>query len=309
MVSLCEDWAKGDEGYKARDGALLADLLAFYDPISIDSFLTHYSNNERLITIAKLAIAQILLGKGTSVNFNRIRLRKNEEAYHWYRYLWDAIVKDQSASELANPLIPFNFDIVTFNYDPSLEYFLYSRVISSGSMFTDEQRSSFLRKISERIHHVYGCLLNYKWCTGDQGEANGKFAAPDDRALITLVERNFHHIQLINERKANQRDHLQLLIAKASQVIFLGFSFDETNIGPHVLNLGKTLVREQDGKWKRPPIVKYTNFGNSRIINERLYDLLKDKVPNPYSPTDFLVKSEKKVYRAVSEDFPLNSFN
>lgn len=101
MVTLRKKWAIEDEGHSALDGARLATLLEFYDPISIDSFLAHYSSDSRLISAAKRAITHIVISKGTSVNFKRTKPSKESELFHWYRYLWDAIVKSNYCSLLA----------------------------------------------------------------------------------------------------------------------------------------------------------------------------------------------------------------
>ena len=82
----------------------------------------------------------------------------SQDHTNWYRFLWDAIVSGRSSEELADEGVNLNFDIITFNYESSLEYFLARNIVSENSMFSSKQQASFKKKIKARIHHVYGCL-------------------------------------------------------------------------------------------------------------------------------------------------------
>ncbi len=115
-----------DSVYPIGPSQRLRVQLGFYDPTSIDAFLAHYGDDEELINYAKKIITQILLLKADKSKFER-----KDGSEHWYRYLWEAIVSGRTAKQLVEE--PLNLDIVTFNYDVSLEYFLYSRVTSQDS--------------------------------------------------------------------------------------------------------------------------------------------------------------------------------
>jgi hypothetical protein len=107
----------------------LYEGLLFYDPMSIDSFLMHYKEDEELIQVAKNLISQILLNSPKEVlfqrgaNLNAAGISENNDPTNWYRFLWDAIVGGLSADELTDEATDLRFNIITFNYDNSLENF------------------------------------------------------------------------------------------------------------------------------------------------------------------------------------------
>ncbi len=288
----------------------LCKVLRYYDPISIDAFLWHFSHNTDLVSVAKELIAEIIATSGIKCRFQRGATDKdlsdpeNEmeratdspsgDSSNWYRFLWNAIVSGQSMEELSAENADYNFNIITFNYDTSLEWYLYRCVTQDAlSMFkTPEQQQRVLTHLRKRIHHVYGEVIRYPWMYEDEKGPieNDQLIFPKGReeSLATQLSKNIH---LIDERIDSTYDHIQGILQKAQQIIFLGFGFDDTNIGPKVLNL-KALNR---------PFVKYTNLNDSEIINRKIVDLWG------HSPKTQM-KSTKKVYRAVSEDFSLNRF-
>ncbi len=95
------------------------------------------------------------------------------------------------------------------------------------------------------------------------------------------------------------------LFKDVSQIIFLGFGFDETNIGDRVLNIRAMLnANLQPSKVGMETIkaIKYTNLGNSERINRRIAQMTEGL------PKDVqIVKSEKTTYEALEQDFSLNS--
>ena len=123
---------------------------------SIDAFL---ENRRDLMQIGKYAIAIALLKKEVETSLfateNEITKEKN-----WYDYLFGRM--NGSFDEFANNKIAF----VTFNYDRSLEHYLFESLKNSYGK-TDEEVTAVLKKIP--IIHVHGQLGNLLW----QG-ANGR---------------------------------------------------------------------------------------------------------------------------------------
>ena len=298
MVEVGAKWNRdaNGNGNAALNGERLVKLLRFYDPVSIDSFL--YSHDDRVLsTWAKYAIGEVLHSCADSQKFLRGVGTEN-----WYRLLWNAIVSGKRATELLHH--PLNLKIVTFNYDASLEAFLYSRVTAQDSIFkTDGEKDLFLAKLSECIHHVYGCVMSYQWCGGT-----------DENYLYDIHKKGFNNpfidkckerIKLIGERDQDYSTPREW-IHSAEQVLFLGFGFDDINIGEKVLNLKHSLSpKNRKGKGVHlQPMIKYTNFENSAIINRKVESLL-GVFPDPLR----LIKSTRTVYKALLEDFSLNSLH
>lgn len=304
--------------------AKLYESLKFYDPISIDSFLMHYSHEAELIETAKHYISRILLAapqedlflRGASLKSSG--LGESHDYTNWYRFLWDAIVSQRTAEELADKNVNLNFDIITFNYDSSLEYFLARNIMSENSMFSHEQQAVFKSKMKERIHHVYGCLSDDYLSAGKYSEVgalhNHFFYKPDlDRRAKSFSA----NIRLINERQESEYDFIQNIISKSPQLIFLGFGFDDVNCGPKVLNLMSGLKARQassESGYGVLPVVKYTNYGDSERINRKLQTYLYQQVDDNdlrYATRKIgsgVIKSTKKTYQAISEDFSLGSY-
>ena len=294
----------------------LHKAIKFYDPISIDNFLWHYSKDADFIARAKKEIAKIILKSGSDGYFSRDGIYgENGDKSNWYRFLWDALVSELTPEEIADPAKPFQFNIITFNYDSSLEYFLYTRVTKQGSMFDKTQQEAVLKKLKNRIHHVYGAVLKYKWMGGK--EENNSFGIRGEVELSKMIDKYHDDILLINQRKQSEYKHLQDIIKEASQVIFLGFGFDDTNIGPEVLHLEETLKPKrsglQGGIWT--PVIKYTNYEDSRIIDKKFDSIFISHLGYLVPGFNTIVtkgeriinKSTRKVYQALELDFSLNN--
>lgn len=124
----------------------------------------------------------------------------------WYRAFWNDVLNPAVASN-AGPL-----DIVTFNYDRSLEE--YIRRVAKPSYPT--RQKEVLEKL--RISHVYGSLGR-----GEHGEGFVRYGEPRD------FETSAPFIKLIPPR-AESNDGLGELIASKRKAVFLGFGFDELNL-------------------------------------------------------------------------------
>lgn len=299
IIEVCKGWsASNANGNAAMYGDRLGRALRFYDPLSIDSFLFHYEQDQHLVAWAKIAIGKILFESARMSEFER----RPNSSENWYRLLWNAIVAGSSAEELASEHFPLNLNIVTFNYDVSLEAFLYSRVTQQDSFFrTPQLQGAFLRKLSNSIHHVYGKILDYKWCGGT--DSDSLYQIDDERLRNHYIDACQSRILLVNERSASQYQAIRQCIQDATRIFFLGFAFDETNIGEKVLSLEETLAPRpiKDGpSWV--PDIKYTNLNDSEIINRKMSLLVSQGGTSCSS----VHKSTKRVYQALSEDFSLN---
>jgi hypothetical protein len=124
----------------------------------------------------------------------------------WYKAFWNDVLIPNVTSNSA-PL-----DIVTFNYDRSLE--AYIRRASKAAYPT--RQDEVLAKI--RIHHVYGSLGKL-----DHGDGFVDYGHPN------YFENSTPSIKLIPPR-AEANDDLGDLVASKKKAVFLGFGFDELNL-------------------------------------------------------------------------------
>ena len=177
---------------------------------SIDAFL---SCHENLVSVGKFLIAHELCNKESAKN-----LRSPTIDDHWYEYLWNRLVE---AVVQPNDL-PLNYlKIITFNYDRSLEEYLF-RAISNS--FNQDYVYDTMRRLD--ITHVYGCLGDHKT------QLNGKhrlYEPTDDGVSLEVAASG---IDIISEARDDStkfqkgRDWFNW----AEQICFLGFGFDETNV-------------------------------------------------------------------------------
>lgn len=177
---------------------------------SIDSFL---GTRTEFTEIGKKCIAIALL----QCEIEEVLFNDAENEDHWYQYLVNEITNNEwealDFSDLA---------IVTFNYDRSLQYFLYTTLQYTYGKSGDEVVEK-LRKL--RIVNVYGSLCD-KY-PGERGwikyggEVNWRTVQSAASSLIVIPEGRTQSDSLIQART---------LIKGAKKIAFLGFGFDRINV-------------------------------------------------------------------------------
>jgi len=197
-----EDWY-----YKSYNKFI--DEFAKSGLYSIDFFLEHRTE---YMNMGKMAIAANLIQFETDE-----RLRKVEG--NWCIYLYNRL--KSSFDDFDKNSISF----ITFNYDRSLEQFLFEAIKACFNKPHNECAEK-IRNIP--IVHLYGQLDPLPW-QDEQGVAYSS----NERSILRL-KKAIENIKLINnERDINKNQGFQnayKLIKKAKIIYFLGFGFDETNL-------------------------------------------------------------------------------
>ena len=244
-------------------------LLAFQAELrnsalqSIDAFL---ARRLEFSEIGKLAIASILL-----------KCEQQSDLYrdddNWYAHLVNQLFtcpwEDLSLESLS---------VVTFNYDRSLEHFLFNSLKSSYGKSSEETQA----KLSElKIVHVYGQLGDY--FNGPNHVPYGSAYGLDDMRIWTV--KASEGINIIAEGRQDSPAVLeaQALVERADNVCFLGFAYDPDNLAR--IGAPKNLLLP-DGRLKN---VVATTLGMSQRerwrVSERLFgrdkaDFHSDKLWN-----------------------------
>ena len=180
---------------------------------SIDSFLEERPKEHPFMYIGKTFIAKILISCEKDNNL-RINTEKN-----WYMYLFDRM--KASFEELSQNRISF----ITFNYDRSLEYFLFEAIkkqFDKGSEECVKMMKNF------QIVHLYGKLDPLPW-----QEPHGKEYSTTENLIERLRAAPINIKLISDEREVEKSEYFQeayKLIEWADRIFFLGFSFDETNL-------------------------------------------------------------------------------
>lgn len=141
----------------------------------------------------------------------------------WYLYLFNrltaSLIKPDVLPDFSDDKIAF----ITFNYDRSLEHFLYESLSNSFKEVPVAEIIQCLKKL--KILHVYGQIVPLKWQDSEQGV--------DYKPQITepLLQKSVANIKTIYEQKESPelRDAQQLL-TQAEQIFFLGFGYAPENM-------------------------------------------------------------------------------
>jgi hypothetical protein len=175
---------------------------------SIDSFIEH---RPEFMDIGKIHIANYLIPIEDDKNLRNV---KN----NWYMYLFNRMIV--AFEEFGNNHASF----ITFNYDRSLEQFLFKAI---GEKFGKGDPECIEMMKNFQIVHLYGQLDPLPW-----QEENGKEYLPSiDIRRLRAAPRNIKLIK--DERDIEKSEEFQIaykLIEQAERIYFLGFSFDETNL-------------------------------------------------------------------------------
>ncbi len=212
--------------------------LKEFDPISIDSFLTEHVSDQELKEVGKSLISYSIIKHQEPTAFFR-KYQTNAVKDNWYKFLFDTILNNSTADELLNGILKLN--IITFNYDLSLEYYLHSRILKSGKFNSPSDAEAFFQKLLSNIIHVYGSIYPYReepsLLIGSNPDSIysgiSRYAIRANHTLFLEAERLATNIRVIGEdrvRDENTKSQIRNLLSQAQSIYFLGFGFHEDNI-------------------------------------------------------------------------------
>jgi hypothetical protein len=183
--------------------------LKFSGRNSVDKFLARRPD---LVDIGKAAITLALAPHEIP---DRL-FEPSRDAVNWYKYLFDKMDtdwQDFSSNKLA---------VITFNYDRSLEHFLFTALKHSHNK-SDEECASLLSRLP--IVHVHGQLGFLPW-QGSQPVKDYTQDTPGNTGEIADT------IKIISETTDDTPEfqRAQSILADSERIYFLGFGYDQTNL-------------------------------------------------------------------------------
>jgi hypothetical protein len=220
---------------------------------SIDSFLGCHDN---LVAIGKFLIAYELCAKEVPKMLRSPAIDDD----HWYEYLWNRL----AASVVEPADLPLkNLKIISFNYDRSLEEYLYLAISNS---FSEDCVYDTIRRLE--MMHVYGSLGRHKTQAGSQPMR--PYEPSDDAISLDVAAAG---INILSEDRDDSPEFQkgQDWFNWAEQICFLGFGFDETNVD----RLG--LYNVIDTKKKRGeglPVVVFSAYHRTKAEVQHIKGLL-----------------------------------
>lgn len=211
-----------------RENNLIKDAINNIKPIieqfdlshtnSIDLFLTR---NRDSVTI-NLGIELIWMFIMWYERNSKLSRQIKEKDEDWYYEFFNELTSDITVREELDNLSYEKIHFITFNYDRSLENYLFVSFMNSFSL--SEKETSEL--ISKRFyfHHVYGKVVNFDWDisasnTSPYKDPNGVYKINNAVKMIDI---------LYGDRKIDP--NIQDLIKSRTKIVFLGFGFAKANI-------------------------------------------------------------------------------
>ncbi|MBN2136566.1 MAG: hypothetical protein JW720_02050 [Sedimentisphaerales bacterium] len=165
-------------------------------------------------------IAGNLLG---GFNTNTYLQSKDFQGGDWYSYLFHRLAEGLIAKDILPDFSGGKLAFVTFNYDRSLEHFLYESVRNS---FTEVPQQKVIECLTELpILHVYGRLAPLKW---QDPEAGIDYRPSIAGGLIKQTAQNIRTIY--EERESAELAEAHRLIKSAQQIFFLGLGYARENM-------------------------------------------------------------------------------
>lgn len=193
-------------GYSPENIRALHEALFFSGKQTVDAFLEH---RQEFLNIGKAAIAARL------VQCERLDLLFGAE-FDWYAYLYARM--NTTMEEFAHNKLT----IVTFNYDRSLEAFLFLALKNSYGN-TDPEVAEAMRSLP--IVHVHGSLGPLPWQEIGGRDYTTK-ASPEQIKSAAASIRVVHEGGL----PSTQFELASKCIRAADRVVFLGFGYDRTSL-------------------------------------------------------------------------------
>lgn len=204
-----------DEDYIREFG----DTLAKSGQTSVDAFLQH---GNQFIDVGREAIAAALLPHEQTVML--FDVPRNKGIPNWYELLF---------SELNTSFEEFDknkLSIVTFNYDRSIEHYLFTAFKNTHHK-SDEECAQKMETIN--IVHLYGKFGDLPW--QNTGFSTVPYQADSDQKYYGLmVKRGGENIRIIHEFTDVKNDpsfqEAHKLLTTAKRMYFLGFGYDQVNL-------------------------------------------------------------------------------
>ncbi len=201
------------------------------DPESIDVFL---ANNPEFEKVGKACIAAILLPRESETQLKRrwrslrLQKKKSELGGHWYKYLSNLLHANTSFEEFHKNKL----SIITFNYDRSLEHYLFTTLRAN---FHKKHPEEHVEKINAiKIIHIYGQLGYLPWqISNGPNIPFGLLPRPDESSKISTIQCAIKGIKTMSENFEKDNPQVKLarqLMSQAIKIYFLGFGYHPFNL-------------------------------------------------------------------------------
>lgn len=195
-------------GFNVVDVINFRESLLFSGKNSVDAFLEH---RKEFIEIGKVAIAQELSKYENPAQMFRVG--------DWYQYFYNHL--NTTFEEFGNN----NISIITFNYDRSLEHYLFTALKNS---YGKPENACISKMNSIPIIHVHGQLGLLPW----QSQTGRKYKNTTPR--VEDLNNASAGIRIIHEDVDIDSDpefsKARSVLEKSKRIYFIGFGYHKENI-------------------------------------------------------------------------------
>jgi hypothetical protein len=318
--------------------------LERYDPPNIDYFLhqlygdheqTGDKKKEKMLELGRELIAEVILKAEKKNNGNFVAEDREGKKQNWYRSLRHDLLSDRTLEgekgddsilpkKLENSLT--NLKIITFNYDVSLEYYLYDTL---SQVLDEAGAQAVLDKLD--ILHVYGQVRRDDLPLAIAGYGNLK----NNNQIYNYAKEVAPRIRVIGEDKSRDeeiKEKAKKMLRDAETLAFFGFGFDENNLEMLGLNnMSFSSAPDPDPYSKNPmgwiqgslwhthgavdrlqlnnkrstPTILYTNYDPDKVGRGKVTNTINRLFKLDEFPKTILRKSTGSVAKALADDFDL----
>jgi len=195
---------------------------------SIDNFIDSHRNNSQIAKIGKLAIASAILKAESQSKLyvnpenanNRLNFSRVSDT--WYNAFFQLISLNAQEEDLPERLSRVR--VVTFNYDRTLEHFLFNSIQNYyGS--NPKRAAEIVSNLT--ILHPYGQVGNLPW--QNSGETV-PFGGDIHSSMLIQVAQNLKTFTEGTSEQDSQIEQIRASIFEAEILTFLGFAYHELNL-------------------------------------------------------------------------------
>ncbi|MEN6336936.1 MAG: hypothetical protein ABFE01_21990 [Phycisphaerales bacterium] len=223
-------------GYLTTSDAT-AFLSVFDGPNNMESIDLFLSRQPRFRTIGKLAILLSILRHERESRFGH-NTKKPE--LDWYSLLYDRMTRESITKDGYREFSRNKVAFITFNYDRSLEHFLFRSLHS----FEDANRENVREQINQiTISHVYGKLAPLPWQDNDASKVL-EYGLDDSQSYGKLPGMVQSLYVVHDERMNPGLEKAREEIRNAERIFFLGFGYAGENL--KALGIPDTLRSEHN---------------------------------------------------------------
>ena len=261
------------------------EFLEHFSKSPINSIDKYLALNTNFSYIGRIAITLCILKKEkTSMFLEDMDVQDSNE--DWYRLIFNRMMTTLKAPEDYKLLRENKIAFVTYNYDRSLEYFLYDSFYHTFWQSRHDIEYALEKYIPFPIIHVYGQVaelpfLEWPDCSNYREEFYS----------LKEIEELSQGIRVIGQRSSNVENKVKELLVNYKRIFFLGFGYASENLDALALPMAidddwdiyGTAKGMTEKEIRNVKLLFTANFknkmmsvGNPHIEDKNSYELLRE---------------------------------